>query len=119
MGELKNIGNAGENAAAAYLEKKGYEIIERNFHTKAGEIDIIAISPENTCVFVEVKTRKNILYGRASEAVNRKKQIKIIKTAMSYHYSGSARFDVIEIYYSDKNVFSIKEINHIENAFCL
>lgn len=117
MSEYKNVGKIGEDTACKYLESKGYEIECRNFRTKAGEIDIIATSPDDVCVFVEVKTRKNDLFGRGSEAVDKKKQTKLIKTAMSYRYASSARFDVIEIYYSEFGGFSIREINHIENAF--
>lgn len=111
----KEIGTFGENAASDYLENLGYEILARNYRIKSGEIDIIALSPENTCVFAEVKTRRSIEYGFASEAVDRRKQEKIIRTAMTYSTTGDIRFDVIEVYY-DGN-FSITKINHIQNAF--
>lgn len=117
MAQNKIVGKAGEDAACEYLEKQGYEIERRNFRTNAGEIDIIAISPDDVCVFVEVKTRKSDRFGRGSEAVDPKKQMKIIKTAMSYRYAESARFDVIEIYYSEVGGFTVREINHIKNAF--
>jgi len=117
MQNTKEIGTAGEQAAREYLEEKGYEIQKMNYTQKYGEIDIIALSPENVLVFAEVKTRKNSDYGLACEAVDRKKQEKIIKTAMSYYYSGDMRFDVVEVYYEDNDGFSVKNINHIENAF--
>lgn len=111
----KEIGEKGETAAAEYLEDNGYEILKRNYRLRGGEIDIIALSPEDVCVFAEVKTRRSTEYGLACEAVDRRKQEKIIKTAMTYQTDGDARFDVIEVYYGDD--FVVKKINHIPNAF--
>ena len=51
------VGKKGEDAAAAFLQKKGYKILQRNFHIKGGEIDIVA-EKDNTLVFIEVKTRR-------------------------------------------------------------
>ena len=113
----KIIGKKGEEAAAAYLEEMDYEILHMNYGGKSGEIDIIALSPEDVCVFVEVKTRQNANFGRACEAVDLKKQEKIIHTAMMYNYNGDMRFDVIEVYYTYEPDFKVIEINHIENAF--
>lgn len=113
----KEIGKMGEEAAAKYLEENDYEIIHMNYGGKSGEIDIVAMSPEEVCVFVEVKTRQNTDFGRACEAVDYKKQEKIIRTAMMYNYNGDMRFDVIEVYYSYELDFNVTEINHIENAF--
>ena len=59
----KTTGNAGEDLACRYLEKNGYEILERNKHySRFCEIDIIA-KHKNTVVFVEVKTRRTNAYG--------------------------------------------------------
>ena len=113
----RDIGNAGETCAAEYLEECGYEILERNYKLSFGEIDIIALSPEDICVFVEVKTRKSDRFGLACEAVDRRKQEHIIRAAMTYGFEGDKRFDVIEVYYRDENGFSAERINHIENAF--
>ncbi len=117
MKTTKQIGAAGEEAACEYLEDKGYEILKRNYKTPVGEIDIIAISPDDVCAFVEVKTRRSIEFGLACEAVDRKKREKIIKVAKSYYYKGDMRFDIIEVYYEDKEGFYPTKINHIENAF--
>lgn len=120
MATTKTIGDFGENAAAMYLKHKGYTILERNFHSHFGEIDIIARDKDGFYVFVEVKTRKNTLYGRPSEYVDYKKQSRIRKTALYYTHSDSVdmRFDIVEIIYSQTNEESkIDEINHIENAF--
>lgn len=109
-----NSGKIGEDRATEYLKNKGYEILERNFHSRFGEVDIIARIGE-CIVFLEVKTRKSIAYGRPSEFVTPKKIEKIIKTAMIYleNREVEMRFDVVEVYI--KNGYS--EIEHIENAF--
>lgn len=111
----KEIGKFGEDAAAEYLENNGYEILKRNYRIKSGEIDIIALSPAEICVFAEVKTRRNTEYGFACEAVDRRKQEKIVRTAMTYPHADNLRFDVIEVYYGKD--FEVKNINHIKNAF--
>lgn len=112
----KMVGNYGEDLAVKYLKKKKFKIISRNYQTKLGEIDIIAVKNKET-VFVEVKTRTQKLYGTGAEAVDYFKQQRIIKTSMLYlgeKYSlVPIRYDVIEIYLDGEEF----EINHIENAF--
>lgn len=108
-------GRTGEDLACAYLKKKKYEIIERNFTTNVGEIDIIA-ADDGYLVFVEVKARRSTEHGAPSEAVNYYKQRKISQVASQFlsKYSklnSEVRFDVIEVY------MDTKTINHIENAF--
>lgn len=76
----KNLGDFGEAEAVLYLSSKGYEILERNFRCRIGEIDIITKEGE-TFVFVEVKTKSNLNFGLPEEMVNNKKQQKIIKIA--------------------------------------
>lgn len=115
-----NIGSWGEEIACNYIMKKGMTVISRNYRSKFGEIDIIA--KDGGCiVFIEVKTRKNNLYGNASEYVTRKKQKKIILTAQEYIGSDTdteMRFDVIEVYYYEYLTKpNVKIINHIKNAF--
>ena len=115
----KEIGVFGEDAACEYLEDNDYEILERNFSLKTGEIDIIA-EKDGCTVFVEVKTRKNNLYGEPSEAVNWKKREHIRRTALLYIDSLDVdmRFDVIEVFYrSGGNSLEVSKINHIRNAF--
>lgn len=116
MGNNLEKGYEGEEIACKYLKSKCYNILERNFRSKTGEIDIIA-KKNNLIVFVEVKTRSNTNFGYAYEAVNKKKQSKIIKTALYYvklkrleNYQ--LRFDIIEVYLEKENV-----VNHFENAF--
>ena len=115
MTEKQNIGYTGEQAAAEYLEKKGYSVITRNFRCKTGEIDIIAYLGGCT-VFVEVKTRRNINFGTPAEFVDYRKQQKIKRAALYYIKNADTdmRFDVIEVFHKDG---IIEKINHIENAF--
>ncbi len=113
----KNLGNAGEIFAANYLENHGYKIIAKNFRVRSAEIDIIA-EIDGVIVFVEVKTRSDTKHGLPSEAVNFRKQQKIIEAASVFlqdekYFDKACRFDVIEIY-SDGIKFSAR---HIENAF--
>lgn len=109
-----NSGKIGEDAVAKYLENNGYEIIERNFHSRFGEIDIIA-KKEECIAFVEVKTRKSVKYGMPAEFVTDAKKKKIIKTAVLYleNTDCEIRFDVGEVYFNNGKC----EINYIENAF--
>ena len=67
-------GRKGEAEAVAFLKKEGYKILETNFKTKIGEIDIIAQDKENRIIFVEVKARASTKFGMPREAVNLKKQ---------------------------------------------
>ncbi|MGL4790183.1 MAG: YraN family protein [Anaerotignaceae bacterium] len=113
FGLNKVKGQFGENLAVKFLKKKGYKILETNFSTKTGEIDII-VKHKDYIVFVEVKRRLTLEKGQPSEAVGFRKQQKIINTAKGYIqknnlYNNDFRFDVIEIVGT--------EINHIENAF--
>ena len=112
----KTIGDIGEDVACKYLKKLKYKIIERNFRTRTGEIDIIA-KEKNTIVFVEVKTRSNNNYGLPIESVNIKKQ-KHLASAIKYYLhinhiqNISIRFDVVEIYIVNNKYI----INHIKNC---
>ena len=118
MNKQKILGKLGEDCAAKFLEAQGYKIVARNFRIRSAEIDIIA-QLDNVIVFVEVKARSNIRHGLPVEAVNLRKQKKIIEAASVFlqdeNFSECAcRFDVVEIYLRGEHV---EEINHIENAF--
>ncbi|WFD08963.1 YraN family protein [Tepidibacter hydrothermalis] len=113
----KEKGILGEKIACNYLIKNNFHILEKNYRTKIGEIDLIALKG-NKISFIEVKSRNSINYGYPCEAVNYKKQRKIISTATQYiKYKNinnmDIGFDVIEVYLRNNN------INHIENAFCV
>ena len=114
------IGKIGEQKASVYLKNHGYEILERNYRIRGGEIDIIA-KKEKTVVFAEEKTRTQEAYGAPAEAVNYYKRENIRKTAQYYIMEKNldlpCRFDVLEVYVK-KSVFGYTaKINHIENAF--
>ena len=115
----QNIGETGEEYAVNFLKKKKYNILERNYRKRYGEIDIIAEN-KNYIVFVEVKTRHTDSMTSASDAVNRQKQLKIIKTASLYLAENETekfcRFDVCEVYVNAANL-KLVDINYIEAAF--
>ena len=77
------IGQRGETLAANFLQKQGYQILERNFRIKGGEIDIIA-QEKNTLVFVEVKARQDDSFGQPEEAINPQKIATIVRTGEYY-----------------------------------
>ena len=79
----KSLGNLGENLALKHLKSKGYRILTRNFSSKFGEIDIIAIH-ENDLVFIEVKTRFSQAFGPPEEAITPWKIRRIIKTGQYF-----------------------------------
>lgn len=117
----QKIGQMGETLAALYLQNRGYRIVERNFRTRVGEIDLIAAIRDEVH-FVEVKTRTSTSYGSPAEAVTGKKQVHLRRAAacymagLEYRAEGGRRqlphpgckyqFDVMEI-----------QINHLKNAF--
>lgn len=76
-------GSAGEKLAAAFLRKQGYKILETNFRSVFGEIDIIALD-EGTLVYIEVKTRSSNQFGLPEEAVGYRKLQHLLKTAAYY-----------------------------------
>ena len=97
----RSVGNVGENIAANYLAKHGYVILERNFTTHHGEIDIVAKHGE-FFVFVEVKRRKADKFGMPREAVTPYKQQAIASCAKFWLvknklYGAPVRFDVVEV----------------------
>ncbi len=108
----------GEQAAAEYLTHKGYEIVARNYRTRWGEIDLIAVQG-GFLVFAEVKTRRSERFAQAREAVDARKQERLILTAeawMQAHPTAlQPRMDVIEVYGTEGG--TAPAIYHLENAF--
>ncbi|MDO5301238.1 MAG: YraN family protein [Tissierellia bacterium] len=102
---MKSLGKRGEDLAATFLENLGYRILQRNYRTRRGEVDIVALD-RFTLVFVEVKSRRSSTYGRALEAVDEHKQRQIYQTAEAFlhehqgegYYDLNVRFDVVEVY---------------------
>lgn len=113
------IGKSGETFAVSTLENNGYKILNRNYHCRFGEIDIIA-QDEKYIVFIEVKSRRTNTKFAPFEAVDKFKQKKIIKTAMIYLSENSVnlqpRFDVIAVLFDQKSD-RIAGFFHIKNAF--
>lgn len=111
----KSIGRLGETLASIFLRLKFYKILDQNYRSKYGELDIVA-KKGDTVVFVEVKTRKTEKYGLL-EAVNDAKQQKMFATAKRYlqrhSFDGlNFRFDVIAINFS-----KFPFLRHYKNAF--
>ena len=121
MNEKKRSGDRGEALVAAYLRRRGYTILETQFRTRQGEIDIIARSPEDYLCFVEVKTRKDAKFAEAREFVTPDKQRKL-RAAARYYLAKCGdmdlicRFDVAEVYLGE-GIFRISRINYIPQAF--
>ena len=116
----RSTGLKGEEAAARFLARSGYEILDKNVRTRAGEIDLVAREGK-TLVFVEVKTRRDVVEGDPPQAgVHTRKQNKLGKLAQSYLRSKRlreqpCRFDVVAIVVNDEG--GVKAIRHIPNAF--
>ena len=120
VSETKMVGNTGllgENYAAEQLEKAGYMIVRRNYHSRFGEVDIIA-SNEKYLVFAEVKTRATSAMTHPAESVTATKQSKLRKTALIYLRNTKSplqpRFDVFSIFTFKGQVVKFE---WIENAF--
>ncbi|OIO75566.1 MAG: YraN family protein [Elusimicrobia bacterium CG1_02_37_114] len=101
MNDRIKLGKDGEDRAVKILKKNGYRILERNFHTGLGEIDIIA-KDDNVLVFIEVKTRSNLSFGLPQLSVDTRKQNRLIKLALLYIKqrnikTGDIRFDVLAL----------------------
>jgi len=109
-------GKVAEQLACDYLTENGLKFIDKNFHSRYGEIDLI-MQHQNTLVFIEVRYRKNLNYGGAKESVTPSKQQKIQKTALFYMQQKgreyNARFDVIAMTGESPNL----KIEWIKNAF--
>lgn len=106
-------GEAAEEQAYQYLKSAGLVLLERNFSSRFGEIDLI-MQDGNVLVFIEVRYRKNAKYGGAASSISHKKQQRIHKTAATYLQkkgnNSPARFDVIAMQ-------GDMQINWIKSAF--
>jgi putative endonuclease len=105
---MNTLGNQAEKVALSYLEQQGLTLIEKNYQTRLGEIDLI-MQDGKSIVFVEVRLRKNNLFGGASESITQAKQRKIAKVAeqfLQHHGNQACRFDAI--------VMEKAEIQHIQ-----
>lgn len=114
----KELGRKGEDAAARFLERKGFDILERNWLCAFGEADIIC-RDEDSIHFVEVKTRSGIQYGLPSDAVTSEKRSRYEKIALCYlqEYENCdirVSFDIISLLVTSNNRCLLR---FHENAF--
>lgn len=109
------VGRAAETAAAEFLEAAGFQIIDRNWHNRWCEIDIIA-ARGGLVHIVEVKYRTNIRYGYASEYISRDKSARLIRAALAWtqarRYNGPYQIDAIAV----EGSISRPSITHLENV---
>ena len=106
------LAKKGEDIAAEYLQKHGFQIIQRNFHIKGGEIDVIAIDAtekEPVLAFIEVKTRTSNTFGTGFEAITPWKIRSITKTALFYkatqkNLPDAMRIDAISVLIIGKEI---------------
>lgn len=119
MQRRQQLGKWGEQVAASYLEARGWDILQRNWRCRHGEIDLIARDGQ-TLVFVEVRTRSTLQYGTAAESVNWRKQQKLRQLALHYLAANqtccpSFRFDVVTLFRQEKT--GQLTVSHYPHAF--
>jgi putative endonuclease len=100
----KQVGDAAEDAALAYLQQAGLRLLARNYRTPGrggGEVDLIMRATDGTCVFVEVRQRKTASHGGAAASVSANKQRRIVFAARHYlmrlNTLPPCRFDVLAV----------------------
>ena len=114
----KDLGQRGEIEAITYLHKKGYKIIEQNYQTHWGELDIIALK-DKKITFIEVKTRLSENFGKPYEAVNFSKVRKLMRPIQYFllqknYKNYKLSLDVISIVLN--NDLTVKSLDHFENV---
>jgi len=114
----KKVGKKGEEIALSFLRKRGYNILDRNFRCRLGELDIVA-EENNQIVFIEVKTRENLSFGLPQESLDYLKKKRLTRLALFYLASRhlkniSCRFDVVAVFLKKGRV---ENIHLIKNAF--
>lgn len=119
-GERRLLGRWGEAAAAEFLRRRGYRLIDAGWQCRFGEIDLI-VEDGHYLAFVEVKLRKNADFAQAREFVDRRKQERLRLSAELYLAQCPTklqpRFDVVEVYAPQGMSTKNPEIRHWENAF--
>lgn len=121
MDTRKQTGDRGEAIAQAYLKQKGWTIIDTNWRSRIGELDIVAVIPgEPYLVIVEVRTKRQHSFGTAAESVNYRKQQKVRRLGLQYaqqtrRLHKPLRFDVVAVHLPSDA--SKPEITHIPAAF--
>jgi len=113
-GIRKTTGYRGEGAAALYLQRLGYFLVERNFFTRYGEIDLI-LRDKDTLVFVEVKTKNGVAWGSPEEMFTRYKWQKVRRMATVY-MKGEERKCRIDMVAVEMNDNEVSQIRHYKNV---
>lgn len=84
MAKNQVLGAKGEELVAQFIKTQGYEVIEKNWRIKEGEIDIVAIDPSGKITFIEVKTRSNENYGHPLESISPSKAYRLQRLALAW-----------------------------------
>lgn len=125
--DSKELGKLGETYAALRLMQQGWHVIDRNWHSRQGELDLVMITPEQKLVFVEVKTRRSVQYGTPLEAINQDKRNKLRKAGTQWIEKFGTdipryriRFDAVSILVINKYTYSdsacmIQALEEIDN----
>lgn len=120
----KELGDRGEALAAEFLEKKGYRVLARQYRFERAEVDLVCFEPATRyedggeLVFVEVKTRSGLQFGRPEDAITEEKKRNVIRASEAYLHEQRmdgtpCRFDVIGIMLGDGK----PQIEHFKDAF--
>jgi len=114
-------GRLAEALAAALLERAGLRIVERNWRRPEGELDIVALDADGTCVFCEVRSRTGDRSGDPLETVDARKQARVIRAARLYLAESDLaatgfRFDVVAVTFNE-NGDADPKIVHVPSAF--
>lgn len=120
MSDFLHLGERGEALAWNFLKRQGYSILEKNYRTRFGEIDVIA-RKKDVLVFLEVKTRRSHAFGLPLEAVDWKKRQKLIRVAEAYLQAKrlenrAARFDILSVTWDGR---SEPDFSLLEDAFMM
>ena len=113
----RELGQAGEDLAAAHLESCGWQIVERNLRLRHGELDIVALA-HTTLVFVEVKTRRTVVTGVPQAAVTHDKMRRLRRLAGEYLMERSTphrdvRIDVVAVHAHLDGTFSLEHLEAV------
>ena len=111
---MKQRGDDAETLAAIYLEAQGLSLLQRNYHCRFGEIDLV-MKQNDTIVFVEVRMRSHTAFGGAAASITASKQQKLIRTAehfLQQHGNAACRFDAMLM-----NALDSSQIEWIRDAF--
>ncbi|PYQ36411.1 MAG: YraN family protein [Acidobacteria bacterium] len=114
--EIRKLGRRGERRAAWFYRLRGYRVVAANVRLRSGEIDLI-VRRGKTLAFVEVKTRQSLAAGEGFEAVDRAKQLQLVRLADEYlarhPHRGEIRHDVLSLFWNGRRFI----VRHFRDAF--